>query len=110
MKDPRLDIVRKDPNLRQPLTYPGGIWSYEDYPAYKTDKQIVFERMKRYYELVGFGGGTYQDINDKEIQEYFDEYAYDGPLKSYPGPWRWIALLAVAVCFFLINYCEHNGI
>ena len=62
------------------------------------------------HKLVGFGGGTYQDINDKEIQEYFDEYAYDGPLKSYPGPWRWIALLAVVVCFFLINYCEHNGI
>ena len=37
-----------DPNLGQPLTYPGGVWSYEEYPAYKTNAQIVESRMKQY--------------------------------------------------------------
>ena len=96
--------------LDQPLTGDGERWTYKEFPAYKTDAQIVLERMKRYYALVGFGdSGTYTDINEERIQEYFDEYAYDGPLKGYPGPWRWIALLAVAVCLFLTEYCHHAG-
>lgn len=45
------------------------------------------------HNLVGFGdSGTYQDLNEEELQEFFNEYS-DRPLKGWPGPWRWIAFI-----------------
>ena len=93
---------QKDMNLNQPLTHNGAIWSYQEkeFPDYKTQIEIVRERMER-------DSGTYEDINEEEIQDFFDDYSYIS-LKNWPGPWRWIGLLAVAVALFLITYFHHN--
>ncbi|KKN85489.1 hypothetical protein LCGC14_0278120 [marine sediment metagenome] len=77
--------------LDQPLEYSGEVFRYRE-------------------QLVGFGdGGTYKDINEEEIQDFINEYTYDRPLKSWPGPWRWILLLGVATVLFIILYFSNYG-
>ena len=98
------------------------------YPNYKTQVEIVQESVRRYAmeflmkddpifteeeakvvvdNLVGFGdGGTYEDINEEEFQEYFDVYEFDPTQDTWPKipwwGWAFIALVTVVIITHLV--------
>jgi len=98
------------------------------FPKYKTQAEIVHESVRRYAmeflmkddpvfteeeakvmvdKLVGFGHGVEQDMNLNQPLTYDKIWSYKEKAfpKRWPGPWRWIALLAVAIILCIIEYC-----